>query len=411
MLALLIAGIILEFIFFPFQFWADGEVRFRFVMDVVNKGIIDPLRYPGTGPIFSLPLALIDRIFGGNFLLLRYNFILLVLASLAIYFLLRKLIEKRLLILFLVFLLFGSMFPFHVTQYYGEVFSVLLMTLGIICIEKNRSIIGWALMIFSVANTPATIIPLGAICLYKIFWHRKYVYFLLPLFSLLVIILDAKLRLPRTLYAFTNYLFNDVNATTVMPYSGRPGFSYPMIFGLLGETLSFGKGLLFFAPGLLFVPHVWKSLTSPVIKRIFTLWMIYLIVLILLYSKWSAWYGGWFWGPRYLLFASIPASFALAYTLMSKSGTVWQKIFALAVGAWSLWVGANGVVFGQTGLSICTANNFALEHLCWYVPEFSVLFHPVVAGFRLTTFGLGALGFNFLVWLWTIKWTIRDSNP
>jgi hypothetical protein len=297
------------------------------------------------------------------------------------------------------------MFPAHVIQYYGEVFSVLCMTLGIICIERKKSVIGWILMVFSVTNMPGTIIPLGIICLYKILGQKQYRYFVLPFIALGMLILDAKIRLPRTLYAFNNYLFNDVNATTMMPYSGRPGFSYPMIFGILAQTLSFGKGLLFFAPGLLFIPYVWKTVTNSAVKRIFLLWMIYLISLILLYSKWAAWYGGWFWGPRYLLFASIPASFSLAYTLMNKSCSVRLKLLALGVTAWSLWVGTNGIVFGQAGLDICTQNNFALEHLCWFVPEFSVLFHPFVTGIHLNTFGMCVIGFNSIIWLFIVRST------
>jgi hypothetical protein len=41
-------------------------------------------------------------------------------------------------------------------------------------------------------------------------------------------------------------------------------------------------------------------------------------------------------------------------------------------------VGVNGVVFQQKTLDICTDNNYALEHLCWYVPEFSPLLRPFI---------------------------------
>jgi hypothetical protein len=403
MSALLVVGILFEFFFLPFQFWADGEVRFNFIMDVINKGVINPLRYSTVGPLFSLPLAYIDTFIGGHFWLLRYNMLLLVVFSFVIYRLLKKYVDKRILILFITLLWFGSMFPAHIIQYYGEVFSVLCMTVGIICIEQKRLAVGWLLMVLSVTNMPATVIPLGILCLYKIGWQKKYIYLLLPLLCLIALILDAKIRLPRTLYVLNNYLFNDVTATTLMPYSGRAGFNYPMLFGLLSQTLSFGKGLLFFTPGLLFIPYVWKTLVNPVMKRIFALWILYGAALVLVYSKWIAWYGGWFWGPRYLLFASIPASFSLAYVLLNKSGVTRVKILALIAGAWSLWVGANGIIFGQAGLDICTANRFAMEHLCWYVPEFSVLFHPFVEAVHLTEVGWGVLGFNLIVLLWIVK--------
>ena len=40
---------------------------------------------------------------------------------------------------------------------------------------------------------------------------------------------------------------------TYLPYSGQPGFSYPLLFGVVSLVFSFGKGILFFAPGL-FLP-------------------------------------------------------------------------------------------------------------------------------------------------------------
>ncbi|MCX6791864.1 MAG: hypothetical protein NT149_02400 [Candidatus Gottesmanbacteria bacterium] len=127
---------------------------------------------------------------------------------------------------------------------------------------------------------------------------------------------------------------------------------------------------------------------------------IYLVGLILVYGKWWAWYGGWFWGPRFLLFASVPASFNLAYVLTNPSTNAKVKTFALSIALWSFWVGLSGVIFGQTDLNICTSNNYALEHLCWYVPEFSVLFRPIVARLPVTVFGWWMLIYSFCLWLY-----------
>ena len=43
---------------------------------------------------------------------------------------------------------------------------------------------------------------------------------------------------------------NDAGRRTALPYSGLPGFSYPLFFGVLSVLFSFGRGLVFFAPGL-----------------------------------------------------------------------------------------------------------------------------------------------------------------
>jgi hypothetical protein len=297
------------------------------------------------------------------------------------------------------------MFPGHVIHYYGEVFSALCMMIGIVLIEKNKTVQGWILMILSVCNMPATIVPFLFICVYKIVKEKKVKYFLLPVLTVMVMLVDSKLRMPRTTEGFTDYLMNDMGFRTVLPYSGLPGFSYPMALGILGELFSFGKGLLFFAPGLIFSWFVWKRIKEKVVKHIYVLWMIYLVGLVLVYSKWWAWYGGWFWGPRFLLFASIPASFNLAYILTHSSATAKIKMSALLVALWSFWVGVNGALFGQTGLDICTANNYALEHLCWFVPEFSVLFHPFVTRLPDTAFVWLVIIYTFCLWLFIVNLT------
>ena len=52
-------------------------------------------------------------------------------------------------------------------------------------------------------------------------------------------------------HPFTSGYEGNAGLRTLMPYSGQPGFSYHYYFGLLSITLSYGKGILFFAPGLL----------------------------------------------------------------------------------------------------------------------------------------------------------------
>jgi len=46
--------------------------------------------------------------------------------------------------------------------------------------------------------------------------------------------------------------------------------------------------------------------------------------------------------------------------------------------AWTVWVGISGAAFNLSGLDDCLANGYALEHLCWYVPEYSPLVRPFV---------------------------------
>src|SRR5216684_8572333 len=95
-----------------------------------------------------------------------------------------------------------------------------------------------------------------------------------------------------------------------------------------------------------------------------------------------------FWGPRFLLFASIPASFALATRLQYRDNSFIANLFVLLVLALSVWVGINGAVFDQQNLNICTTHYYSLEFLCHYVPEFSVLWRPFVVGEQLNVNGI-----------------------
>jgi hypothetical protein len=116
---------------------------------------------------------------------------------------------------------------------------------------------------------------------------------------------------------------------------------------------------------------------------VYILWLCFLVGLILVYSPWWAWYGGTFWGPRFFLFASIPASFALATRLQYRDTSLLVNLFTLLVLLLSFWVGINGAVFNQKGLDICINNHYALAVLCFYAPEFSVLWHPFVVNVPL----------------------------
>jgi len=381
--ASIIIGVLLYFILLPYQFWADGMVRFNFISEFIDKGILTPMKYSMIGPIFSIPLAWADYFTKGHFFLLRYNLILLCMASFVIYKLLNKKFSHQFLITFTAILFFGSMYPGNITQYYGEVFSSLTAFIGIVMIAVYNAPLGWILLILSVSNTPITIIPLLIITFYIILKSKKPILFLIPIVTSVLLILESKIRMPRTLMGFSNYLLDDRGYISILPYSGKPGFSYPMFLGIINILFSSGKGLLFFSPGLILIPELLKHQININLRKIIILSLLYSAGLIIAYSKWWAWYGGWFWGPRFFLFASIPASLSLAYLLTIPQTPVKLKITSAVILVWSFWVGINGIIFGLKNLDICTGNNYAYEHLCWHVPEFSVLLRPFISPSKL----------------------------
>lgn len=374
----LILGMIGQWIWYPFRLFADADIRYQFMTSLLFSHTRFQMRYASIGPLLSAPLYYLDQLFRtAPYFVLRYNLILFAVATFVLYKLLVKEISKQLTLAFLAFLLVASLFPGHLIHYYGDVFSALTAAIGIFLIEKRKFPIGFLLLALSVANAPATMPALGLYILYKCIKERNIRYFVIPFMAVCFVLLDYKLRFPRTLAGFTTYL-EDRGFPTILPYAGIPGFSYPLVFGLLGELFSFGKGLLFFVPGLVFIPLALKSMKTGVMKAALISWTIFAVGMALSYAKWWGWYGGWFWGPRYLLFAAIPGTFALIWTLFAAKLPKWTTILSVLLAVWSLWVGINGVVFQQKGMDICTRDNFVLEHLCWYTPEYSALFHPFV---------------------------------
>jgi hypothetical protein len=104
--------------------------------------------------------------------------------------------------------------------------------------------------------------------------------------------------------------------------------------------------------------------------------------LVIVYSSWWAWYGGVAWGPRFFLFASIPASFAIAVQLGDAGRPLRWTIATLGILCLSAWVGLDGALYASTQVvtpSVCDTNHFALENLCWFTPDFSVLWYPFIA--------------------------------
>ena len=73
----------------------------------------------------------------------------------------------------------------------------------------------------------------------------------------------------------------------------------------------------------------------------------------------------------------VPACLALAASLAAaRTATLLRNLLTLVVLTLSFWVGLSGKVFGQANLGIATENNFAMEALVWYTPEFSALWRP-----------------------------------
>jgi hypothetical protein len=138
---------------------------------------------------------------------------------------------------------------------------------------------------------------------------------------------------------------------------------------------------------------------------VYRLWVAVVAGLVLVYARWWAWYGGAVWGPRFFLFACLPAALVLARrTARPERYSTGANLLALAAVALSCWVGANGIVFQGHGSARYWGSDFELECLTWYAPECSVLWLPFVAGQKplgwegRTRLAAFALGSAYLAW-------------
>jgi hypothetical protein len=378
---LLSAGFLASFFLFPFTIASDGAVRFRFMETLVHQFRITPMKYSIIGPLFSLPLWLISSFLNlkdQSYIIERYNFLLFVMFIVILFQWLKHQFDKKFLLIFFFILAFGSMFPGNLINYFGEVFSAVCLTLGTVGLTMKKMWMGWTLLILAVLNTPAMLIPLIFVVLYITLESKKIRYLVIVPACLILMVVEAYIRTNSISAGFQTYISLDHGARTILPYSGRIGFSYPLAFGILSILFSFGKGIIFYCPGLLLIGLAWKFISDPIERKMVILWFLIVFGLILVYASWWAWYGGWAWGPRFFLFASVPASWILARLLHSGKISLLMSVVLLMCISLSFWVGVNGVVFKQDTLDKCVANNNALELLCWYVPEFSPLWRPFV---------------------------------
>jgi hypothetical protein len=354
----------------------DGLTRY-----VATRALLDGEmpheRYSLVTPLLAVPLAALGRLFGSEAAFVyRTNGVLFGLGLLAIWLLLRRKIPGSLLRAFLLVLVFGSMFPAAVRSLYGETATAMLVGVGLLAVIAGETrvvrIAGWSAAVLGIVNTPV-MLPAFALVVVGLAIAKRSLW---PLAAIPVAIALALIDLRLHTGGFTSPYANDHGATTVLPFSGRPGFSYPAFFGILGIVFSLGKGLLFYAPGL-FLPVRNRLAASLPLSRTRLVWIAVVVGMVAIYCRWWAWYGGIFYGPRFFLFASLPASLAIAARLCTGARSLTGVALSIAALALSLWVGFTSSM-GVSVPSICAEDNYALEHLCWYTPEFSALWRPLI---------------------------------
>lgn len=407
--ALVGVGIVLLFAVLPH--WVgngyDGAARFQALTELLERRPVSPILYSLVGPLFSAPLYYLGKaVYDPPWWCSLYNTVLLAGGLLALVGLLRKHFDRRVLRLFCLLMVAGSMFPNHVRDYFGEMFTAMLVAIGIAALSVGRDALGWTTMVIGVVNTPATVIGLMFVALRHVRQTRRLRHLSAVGAAVALILLERWIR--RGSPFLSGYEGLVPFARTIMPYSGGPGFTYPIFFGLLSVLFSFGKGLVFFAPGLL-LPITKEESDVRAHREVWAYSLCFVAGLIVAYVKWWSWYGGWAWGPRFYLLASVPASLAIAVKLRRAAALQTAVLVMLAaVVTLSVWVAINGAVFDKNNLRACTDNAWALEFMCWYTPEFSVLWHPFIDHSPILFEQWVFIGYCTVVWLYLVAPLLRE---
>jgi hypothetical protein len=378
---LLALGLLVLFFVLPHRIEGDGQLRFDALQGWLAGHGIPDTKFPLIGSLPSIPLMLLGRVIASpEFWVSRYNVIVYAAGLVLLYRLLRGRLASDVLAAFLLLLGTTAMLPNSLTGFGAETFSAMAVATGLAAWSIGRWKTATVLLGVGVANQPASFVGL-AFAMGWWAWRVKRVRALAPL------VLSAGLwMLENTVIRkspLSSGYQNDHGYQTLLPYSGLPGFSYPPFYGVLSLLLSFGKGLLFFAPGLVLAfGRGLQALRS--VTEVLVLWLLYLSGMVLVYASWWAWYGGFTWGPRFLIFASLPASLLLAAHVRRPPRAILALLVVLAALVLSVWVGIDGQAFNRFAQNVCTANNYYLESFCWYVPEFSVLYTPFVFHAQVT---------------------------
>lgn len=396
---------------FPHGIHGDAEVRYRFLLQFLETGKLPPMVYSYVHPLVSAPLMVLGALYKDGFWWVsRFNVFVLLGTMWIAQQHFRKFYAWRSedIRAAILFVLAATMFPKHSTDYYAEVFSCCFAFLSILAFQKERSWVSIVLLCLSVWNVVATIIGAGGLLAFYALRSRRWRYLaalpLLPAGFLIENWLKYGEAYP------TAYMAMQQGPFTIIPYAMGPGFSYPLFFGLLNNLFSFGRGLLWFAPGILLFLHpaLLQKKRNRVSEMLF-LGLVYLAGLLLVYSKFWAWHGGAFWGPRYLLFGSLLGALALAVFRAEQVTSLPWRIFWIVAALVSFWVGCQGVMYGTDFLEPCYSRGHELEFACHYVPQFSVLWRYFTVLPELQGRRVGFLIYFFLVagtLLWGPVWTV-----
>lgn len=155
------------------------------------------------------------------------------------------------------------------------------------------------------------------------------------------------LALPILAAAAWSAWYAELRDGTLVPAVYGGTFTTPWLHGLNGLLLSHGKSLFVYNPFLLLaIPGavvLWRRDRATT-----ALLLLLAVVRPLFYARWSAWYGGVAWGPRFLMPTVVPLSLLAVYGISRMP----RLHLALRVPAWLVVVGLVAVSGSVSALSV-----------------------------------------------------------
>src|SRR5262252_3302565 len=110
------------------------------------------------GPLASAPLYYLGKLaLGSDWWCARFNMLVLVGGLGMTALLLRRSVDPAILRKFLLLVIALSMFPIHVQAYFGEVFTSVLVLIGLAAVVTGRTIFGWVAATAGVVSTPGSV--------------------------------------------------------------------------------------------------------------------------------------------------------------------------------------------------------------------------------------------------------------
>jgi hypothetical protein len=355
---LIVAGFGVMFFGVRHQLLGDDLVRFHDIQELLDFGKLTNSPFSLVMPLASVPVLELGRLTQDQaWWAARVNVIFLALGVVVAYLLLRRRYDPRLFRLTVLVLLGASFFTNRLRDWSVETFTSTLVAIGIICLASNRHVLaGWAAIVIGVVNTPAAIIGLGLLACWHAVRTRQLRHLAAVPAAAALIMLEAWIR--RGGPFVTGY--------------GKQGFTVSFVVGIVSILFSFGRGLIFFMPGLL----LWLDRRRRLLpgRQAVAMMLVFTTGLVLVYAKWWAWYGGVSFGPRFFLFAAIPASVLIAAGIWRAGQSAAADAVTLGVLALSAWVALSGAIEDpRVLLAFCKADNFRYEPQCWYYPGHSSL--------------------------------------